>query len=291
MVEVDSQSLLTLSNKSMILLFKYFVKKFFFLGLILATFSSVAQNNIAPTKPPKIFRKPEQKGILYYQETSVGLKYKTNGWGFFYNKTKIIHATKKKFWEIEFNKIKHEKETKTESIYTQGGPITPKNYYFGKINSLYNIAYRKGYSFVLTEKSIKNGIEVSLNTSAGVNIGFLKPYDLYLVYGDINSNNSQIVAQGYSSSNANYFLNRQTGADIYSYAGFWDGIFKTIPVPGATAKIGLAFDWAAFDDNITSLEVGFTVDAYAVNMPLMAAAKNHQVFPALYASFRIGNKK
>ncbi len=289
---VESQSLLTLSNKSMILLLKYFVKNFFFLLLVFITFSAMAQNNLAPTKPPKIFRKPEKKGILYYQETSTGLKYKTNGWGFFYNKTKIIHATKKKFWEIEFNKIKHEKETKTESIYTQGGPITPKNYYYGKINSLFNIAYRKGYSFVITEKSIKNGIEVSLNTSVGANIGFLKPYDLYLVYGDVNDPNVQIIAQSYSAGNANYFLNKISGQEtIYSYAGFWDGIFKTIPVLGATAKIGLAFDWATFDDNITSLEVGFIVDAYALNIPLMATAKNHQIFPALYASFRIGNKK
>ena len=38
-----------------------------------------------------VYKKPDSKGILYFEEESFGLKYKTNGWALFYNKTKILH--------------------------------------------------------------------------------------------------------------------------------------------------------------------------------------------------------
>ena len=249
--------------------------------------ATFAQIN-TPMAKKKIYKKQDNKGILYFEETSFGALYKTNGWGFFYNKSKIIHATKKKFWEIEFSKTKHEKETKTESIFSQGGPITPKSYYFGKINSLYTISYRKGFTKILTEKTIKSGVEISINSSYGFTLGLLKPYELILIYREQYSDNINFKTEKYSAANANKFLNQNS---IYSYAGSWDGIFKTKPLPGATLRIGLAFDWATFDDNITSLEVGANIDGYLINAPLMAVAKNHQIFPSMYLSVRLGNRK
>ncbi len=260
------------------------------IAIILLLLAGVCANaqTVVPAKPQKIYKKQDNKGILYFEESSFGALYKTNGWGFFYNKTKIIHATKKKFWEIEFNKTKHEKEVKTESLFTQGGPITPKNYYYGKINSLYTISYRKGYTKVLTEKSLRSGVEISLNTSYGVSLGLVKPYELMLIYGDQTTDNITFKTEKYSSLNASTFLDQNS---IYSYAGTWQGFFDMKPMPGATARIGLAFDWATFDDNITTMEIGLNVDGYLLNVPLMAVAKNHQVFPAMYVSMRFGNRK
>ncbi len=249
--------------------------------------SMMAQSSVGAVKPAKIYKKPDSKGILYFEEESFGLKYKTNGWALFYNKTKILHATKKKFWEIEFSKTKHEKEIKTESLYTQGGPISPKNYYFGKINSLYTISYRKGYIYMLSEKTIRSGIDISLNVAYGLSLGLVKPYELILQYRNDKTDSVFFSTEKYSSTNADAFLSPST---IYGYAGFWHGL-AVKPIPGASFRIGLAFDWSAFDDNISSLEIGFNADAYALNIPLMALAKNHQIFPAMYVSYRFGGRK
>ena len=255
---------------------------------VVSAISFAQINSVPQSKPAKIFKKPEKKGILYFDEQSGGVKYKTNGWGFFYRKATNLTYTKKKFWEIEFTKIKHEKESKTESLYSQGGPMTPKGYYFGKQNSLYQIAYRKGYTFVLSEKSIKSGVEIALHTAAGVSLGLLKPYELMLIYGNPASDNIEFKTEKYSSENSKLFLNPST---IYSYGGFWEGIFQTKPIPGASARIGLSIDWATNDDRINALEVGLSLDAFLVNAPLMLQTQNHQVFPALYLEYRIGSKK
>jgi hypothetical protein len=225
-----------------------------------------------------------------HDEYSYGIGLNTNGWTVAYNKTKIIHFTKKKFWEIEFSKIKNDKETKTEPVDFDVSQAMPKKYVYGKRNSLFVIEYRKGFNYKLTQKSIKNGVEISWNTSAGLTLGLLKPYYLVLKHG-LPDSRIAYTEEKYSTANDSVFLNKASLAGIYGYSGFWKGMGETLPMPGFNARIGLNFDWAAYDENISSLEVGLKVNMFLTSVPLMINKHNHQIFPSFFAIYKIGERK
>jgi hypothetical protein len=267
------------------------LKTIFYILFILLPLISIAQKKeIEAKKPAKINAQDKNVKLLMHDEYSYGLGLNTNGWTLAYNKTKIVHFTKKKFWEIEFSKIKGDKETKTDPVdYDVNRPM-PKKYVYGKRNSLFVLEYRKGINYKLTQKSIKNGVEISWNTSAGLTLGLLKPYYLVLKRG-LPDNLIEYSDEKYSASNDSIFLNKATLAGIYGYSGFWKGIGRTVPMPGFNARIGLNFDWAAYDENISSLEVGLKINMFLTTVPLMINKHNYQIFPSFFAIYKIGERK
>jgi hypothetical protein len=248
------------------------------------------QKNVPIKKVTKISKSDKEIKVMMSTEESVGAGLNTNGWSLLYNKTKIIHFTKKKFWEIECSKIRGEKEIKTEPTDIEGYIISPKNYVYGKRNSLFVFEYRKGYNYKLSQKSVNNGVEISLNTSVGATLGLLKPY--YLVLKRITPDHTiEFSEEKYNSNNAAAFLRQDSLSGIYGYSGFWKGMFETTPVPALNARIGLNFDWAAYDENISALEIGLKVNMFLVPIPLMANKTNHQIFPSFFAIYKIGSRK
>lgn len=51
------------------------------------------------------------------------------------------------------------------------------------------------------------------------------------------------------------------------------------------------FEYNIMNDGITAVEVGVMLDAYTKTIPIMAFAKNKQVFFNLYGTFMLGRKK
>jgi hypothetical protein len=247
-------------------------------------------SNTAISIPNKIIPKDNNVKLLMVHEESYGAGLNTNGYSLMYNKTRVINFTKKRFWEIEFSRIKSSREIKTEPTFTIENLSPPKSYVFGKRNSLFVFEYRKGYNYKLTQKTSNDGVEISINTSIGGTLGLLKPY--YLVLARLNKENeTEITEEKYSSKNDSVFLNYAQNGGIYGYSGFGKGIFESIPVPAFNARIGLNFDWAAYDENISSLEIGFKANVFLTVLPLMINQHNHQIFPSLFAVYKIGSRK
>ncbi|MFM2048299.1 MAG: hypothetical protein RI955_847 [Bacteroidota bacterium] len=265
--------------------YSLFVILFFYASALFAQ-----QKNVPVKKVSKISKSDKEIKVMMSTEESVGAGLNTNGWSLLYNKTKIIHFTKKKYWEIECSKIRGEKETKTEPTDIEGYIISPKNYVYGKRNSLFVFEYRKGYNYKLSQKSVNNGVEISLNTSVGATLGLLKPY--YLVLKRITPDHTiEFSEEKYNSNNAAAFLRQDSLSGIYGYSGFWKGMFETTPVPALNARVGLNFDWAAYDENISALEIGLKVNMFLAPIPLMANKNNHQIFPSFFAIYKIGSRK
>jgi hypothetical protein len=254
------------------------------------TYLFAQQKNKGNTKPTKIAPKDNTIKLLMVHEESYGAGLNTNGFSVMYNKTRVINFTKKRFWEIEFSKIKSEREIKTEPTFTIENYPAPKNYVLGKRNSLFVFEYRKGYNYKLTQKTSNDGVEISINTSIGGTLGLLKPYYLQLVRLN-KENQTEITEEKYSNKNDSVFLNYAQNAGIYGYSGFTKGIFESIPVPAFNARIGLNFDWAAYDENISSLEIGFKANIFLTTLPLMANQHNHQIYPSLFVVYKIGSRK
>jgi hypothetical protein len=252
--------------------------------------SATASKKASPYKAAKASTNSEFQGFLYDSESSMGGRYNTNGWHLFYQKTKIIYERKKRFKEFEFGRIRHEKEVKTVSYFAGGGTNPPKNYVFGKQYSLYDINFRYGYSHLIAYKANRNGVAVSVNYSAGPSLGLLKPYYLLLYYSNPNAgiNEGSLQSERFSEANQSHFLDPN---QIYGYAGFFKGIFRTVPVPGISAKVGLNFDFSPYHDGIKAIEIGLMNNSYLLPTPVMIYTTNHKIWTSFYMSIQFGSRK
>jgi hypothetical protein len=111
-------------------------------------------------------------------------------------------------------------------------------------------------------------------------LGFYKPV-YYEVYNQTSSNT-------YIISTEKFNADLHAPQDIISRASFFKGFNELKVSPGLFGRIGVNFEFGKKDPNITSLEVGATLDAYLKKIPIMASEDNRQIFPALYISFRFG---
>ena len=231
----------------------------------------------------------DMKGVIYNHELSGGIIVHTAGWGIFLDVGKRQELKKKTIYEFEFTQLHHPKEVKQtiDFGFSFFGINSPKPFIYGKQNNFYLLNSSIGRQFMITERASHKGVEVGIKIVGGLSLGLLKPYYLDLLYPVDNSSTYRIVSERYSAENAPKFLD---WFSIYGGSGFGYGIGQIKFIPGLHLKSGLAFDWAAYDDFIKSLEVGIIFDAYYKEIPIMVLEKNQQFFPNLYVSLQFGKK-
>ena len=81
-----------------------------------------------------------------------------------------------------------------------------------------------------------------------------------------------------------------TPEHIIGRAGYFRGIGGMNFYPGAFFKLGLSFEHSNLDDDIKLLETGITVDAFYKTVPIMAKARNNQVYVNVYLNIMFGKK-
>jgi len=238
----------------------------------------------------------EEKGVLYFNEWSIGARLLSNGWEVFGERSKIKSIHKTRIIQFGFSEIKHWKERKQQAEYTFLGSNleSPKNFYYGKQNQFYTLRAGYGFRKNIADKAEKNGVRVSLSYLGGITLGLLKPYYLDLAYpvedNDPNVLTFLIVSQRYSEKNHDKFL------DWYSIAGasgFKYGFVEIEPVPGIYGKFGLNFDWAGKEEYVKALEAGLMLDLYYKRIPLMVEEEhnyNRFYFLQAYVSFQFGKR-
>jgi len=215
---------------------------------------------------------------LYNQQAVGGITAHTEGWGFFFRRSKTVSIYRKIFWEAEAVTMHDEHE------YKMADPNQPDAtpYYFGKLNGMEALRAGVGISQMLWRKNDLNCIQVDVVYALGASLAILKP-----VYLDIISNasggNDLPIAQEYDPTT-------DTPANIYGRASVFDGLGQLSFYPGGYGRLGLNFDFSNRHKGIKSIEVGVIVDAYSSVIPMMAFAKNNQIFANLYLTFSIGKR-
>lgn len=241
--------------------------------------------------PPKKPVYGENVGFYYTSDRSAGFRFKNNGWSYFRQYGTIVAERKRRFIEYEFGRVKHEKETKSSSLFTGGITSNPKSYVFGKQYSMYTCDVRWGNAHLLGYKANRNGVSLWVNYAAGPSLALLKPYQLILFYPDTNSNtgitSANLVTTSYNEKVADHFLDPNF---IYGAAGFWKG-WAIKPVPGISARFGFQVDFSGAPDGINLIEFGVENHTYFLPTPLMASGPNHQSWTSIYLSFQFGGKK
>ena len=223
-----------------------------------------------------------EEGILIYQKQSIfGIQLRTNGYGAFYELGKMKSNRKTNIYRIDITEIKHNKEEKLLG----GSFIFGNPYVYGKINNFYPITLGFGQQYIFGQKGNKNGVAVTGLYNAGLAIGLLRPY--YLEVED-PANNNETRAIKYSVEDSALFLDQSA---IVAGGGFGKGWSEIKVKPGAFAKVAMRFDFGRYNESVSALEIGMSVEAYASEIPIMALQDDKRMFFQGYIAFLFGRRK
>jgi len=244
-------------------------------SLLFLSMVSFAQANKRPVKT---------KGLIYTREKAMNLSFNSSGFSLGYSKGRLKSYQTTPFWQLELGRLKHAKEFKQISDAT--GVRNAKPYAFGRKNVFFTARLMRGQKRYLTEKAKTKGVAIGWQYMGGVSLGLLKPYYLK-IQRQIDPGLPQefaISTEKYSLDNRDVFLDTRA---IVGAASFWKGIGETKALPGLHARIGVLFDWGAFDETSKSVDAGVMIDVYPKAVPIMIDAKNHPFFLNLYINFQL----
>jgi hypothetical protein len=245
-----------------------------FVSFIIAPF----RNTISSQEVAEEATAPDAN-LIYNKQAVGGISAHTEGWGFFFRRAKILDIYKKIFWETEAVTMHDEHE------YKMSNPDQPEAspYYFGKLNGMEALRLGVGVSRVIWRKNDLHCIEIDAVYAAGASLAILKPVYLDILVSTPNGDQLPPVPQAYNPS-------LDTPANIYGRASVFDGLGQLTFYPGLYGRAGLNFDFSNRHRTVKAIETGVVVDAYKNVIPMMAYAKNNQVFANLYISFSLGKR-
>jgi hypothetical protein len=224
--------------------------------------------------------KQSEEGVLIYSKQSIfGLQFRSNGYGAFYELGRMKTNRKTNIYRLDITEIKSQKEDKLPSA----GSFFGNPYIYGKANNFYPITLGFGQQYILGQKGNKNGVSISAVYNAGLALGLLKPY--YLEVVDLSTQQSKTIK--YSTQDSAEFL----GAGIIGGGGFGKGWNEIKVKPGAFAKTALRFDYGRFNEVVSGIEVGFSVEFYGEKIPIMLLQKDKRFFFQGYISLLFGRRK
>lgn len=236
-----------------------------------------------------VVNEQESKGIIYNKEGILTGTIHPNGWAVGYKQGKLKTYYLTKFWSFELGEIRNSKEYKQRNEFNlpliSGGSSSPKSFAYGKRNNFLVSRIGYGEKRYLTDKAIVKGVVVGYSWEIGASIGMLKPYYLELI--NRLTDPPTIEAVKYSEENQSKFLDY---GSIYGSSSFLKGLGEISFVPGAYGRLGLHFDWGAFDEMVKSVDVGLMLDAYPKKILIMANQENRPYFLNLYVHLQLGKR-
>lgn len=259
------------------------MRKIIFLIIIsVLSFNCFAQNKKKDRqeekrKQVKEMIRQEEEGVISYRKSFVfGAKLTTDGYGIFFELGRASTVKKALLYQLEISERKHNKEEKMGNIYSNYAPLI-----YGKENFFYPVKLGVQRQVLLGNKSNKNGVSVTGNYGGGISLGLLRPY--YVQVADGNS----VEYIKYNSPDSLEFLNGQIVGGPSLSTG-WNEISV---VPGAYAKLGLRFDYGIFNEIVSGIEVGITVEYYSKKIHQMVYNEPKQFFYGAYFSLLFGKRK
>lgn len=215
----------------------------------------------------------EQEKIFYRNERTLAFLLNSNGIGGNFRYAKRLDAFRKTLYEIEFDHVKHPKESKLSVPSSQS---LNRNIVYGKLNYFYTLKGAIGFQKELFRKEDKGGISIRYFYNIGPSIGLLKPIYYY-------------VTSSTSSDEVNILrFDQQQHPQIQGKAPFSKGLNEISVIPGVYGKFGFSFEFSKLDEVYHAIEGGIAIDAYVKKVPLMAIEKNQQIIVSLFISYRFG---
>lgn len=221
-----------------------------------------------------------EEGVLVYQKQNIfGIQLRTNGYGAFYEMGRMKTNRKTNIYRIDFTEIKDHKEEKSLG----GSFIFGNPYIYGKANYFYPLTLGFGQQYIFGQKGNKNGVAVTGIYNVGLALGLLRPY--YLSVDDPNSGERQIK---YTPEDSALFLDQSA---IIAGGGFGKGWGEIKVKPGIFAKVGMRFDYGRFNEAVSGLEIGMSLEAYADEIQILLLQDDKRLFFQGYIAILFGRRK
>lgn len=221
-----------------------------------------------------------EEGVLIYQKQSIfGIQLRTNGYGAFYELGKMKSNRKTNIYRIDIAETKNAKEEKLlNGTFIFGNP-----YIYAKRNYFYPVTLGFGQQYILGQKGNKNGVAVTAVYTAGLSLGLLRPY--YITVSDPSEGERDIK---YSVEDSALFVDQSA---IIAGGGFGKGWSEIKLKPGAFIKGGMRFDYGRYNETVSALEIGLSLEGYASKIPLMLYQKEQRLFFQGYIAIVFGRRR
>lgn len=257
-------------------------KIFSFLIIISISFHAFAQDTRQNRQQEKrqhinnIIKQEEEGVITYKKSFAFGIKLISDGYGAFFELGRASSVKKALLYQLEFSERKSVKEQRQSSYFANS-----VSYIYGKENFVYPIKLGVQQQILLGNKLNKNGVAVTGNYGGGLSMALLRPY-----YVQVQDGNGLNYVK-YDSQDSLQFL----GGKIYGGPGFSKGWSELTVDPGLYAKAAVRFDYGAFNEIISAIEVGVTGEYYSKKIPIMVYNPEKQFFFSGYVTIMFGKRK
>ncbi len=221
--------------------------------------------------------KQEEEGVIAYRKSFVfGAKLLTDGYGIFFEMGRATSVKKSLLYQLEISERKHIKEDKQSIAYLNSIPFI-----YGKENFFYPVKLGVQQQVVLGNKSNKNGVSITGNYGGGLALALLRPY-----YVEVEKNN-ELTYIKYNSPDSTLYLN----SPIYGGPTFGKGWSELTVSPGVYGKAAVRFDYGAYNEIVSAVEIGLTAEYYSKKIPLLIQTSNKQFFFSGYVAILFGKRK
>jgi hypothetical protein len=227
----------------------------------------------------ELIRQSEEGVLIYHHQSIFGFEARTNGYGGFFELGQMKTNRRTNIYRIDFTEIKHPKEEKAPT----NGFFLGNPFIYGKQNYFYQLSLGFGQQYILGQKGNKNGVAVSAVYSGGLSLGLLRPY--YVEVRDPATPNGKTIK--YSKADSAQFL----GNNIIGGSGFSKGWNEIKIKPGAFVKAAMRFDYGRFNETVSGLEAGVSLEFFGEKIPIMVDQKNKQLFFQGYIALLFGRRK
>ena len=218
----------------------------------------------------------EQQKLFYHNERTFSLSLNSNGFGAGYREGKRLDYLNKRIAEIELSVLKHPKEIKLSNPYVQAG----NSFVFGKLNSTYAFRAGIGHQHEIFKKEDLGGIAIRYFFTGGPSLVMSKPIYYNVLY--------PVGGTSYEIKQEKFNIDIHQPTDIYSKAGFFQGLNESSFIPGLYARGGFNFEYSKEDRVIHAIELGAYFEGYPKRVPIMASDDNRALFLTLFVTYRLG---
>lgn len=225
--------------------------------------------------------KQEEEGVIHYKSHFAGgFKLINDGYGGFLEYAIAKSVNKAILFQFEIDERKNSKEEKSTNPYVNSSPFI-----YGKMNFFYPLKLGVQQQFLLGNKGNRNGVTVSCNFGGGISLGLLRPYLVEVA----NAEDVTSFVNYETLYNQDYYV-----SDSFAIIGgpsLGQGWNKMKMTPGIYVKSALRFDYGKYNEVISGMEIGASLEYYSKKIPQMIAIKQEQLFLGVYLSLIFGKRK
>jgi hypothetical protein len=125
-----------------------------------------------------------------------------------------------------------------------------------------------------SKKAPQQGVQISALAAVGPSIGIIAPYYVEVALNRVGSTREQYDPEKH-----------QSRYDILGPGRLFEGLGESQLAIGANAKAAVSFEFGVFKSNVSGLELGYQIEGFNKEIPLVPTTENRQLFQSVYFTF------